>query len=338
MTTYSAMSGENDRGTVGAVSEFLKEWGHEDDILSSPTQDNEDRDETDEVSEDEVLSEETDEDETVEQTEADDVDTDEDGSESVAEAKYASDTDKIKYRFNGEELEISVGEVKRLAGQEQALQHRSKDVAALERRTKELHDRAEAVGEAMYADAVTKFKAWESTDWAHLLKTLDSSQYNYLYAEYQKDANAVQFFGQSLDRVVADRRLQAEQELHERSAHVMRELSDPETGIKDFSQDKLAEIGRYFMDQGVPQDRLGDVFHSPLLRIAEKARLYDLAQKAKTTPVVKTPKKIVKNRVAVEVSRTASNGSSAKKAMAELNQKGGKQAAINALLASWNDD
>jgi len=337
----NAMSGENDLSKV-IREEFLKEWGAEDDFLSSPTQEDEDEnsDEADNIPEDDDLSD-GDEDEAVE-TEADDAEGEPDESDDVPEAKYAEDTDKIKFKVNGEEHEVSVAEIKRLAGQERAIEHRAKDVVANERKVAELHDRAIAAGEEMYNRALARYTPWQNFDWAKALKDLPSESYNSLRAEAEDAYRDVTFHGETLDRVTAERRQQTEQvrarELQERSVNVVKELSDPVTGIKDFSEAKLAEIGKYALASGIPAENMPDVFHTPLLKMFEKARLYDLSQTVKTTPVVKTAKKIVKQKVNVETTRAASNGSSAKKANAELAAKGGREAAIKAMMADWSYD
>lgn len=338
------MSGGNDLSATDAAEMFLNEWKTEDAALSSPDdQEDEDPDNSENDAEGAELPDAEGDDETVdEQSEADGEGADDEGDEDVAEARYAEDTDKIKYRFNGEEVEVSVADIKRLAGQERSLDGRSKDLAENERKVNDSFSKAEALSQALYERALERFKPFENMNWLLQAKEMDSEA----FVQLQHLANAhyqdVAFYGEGLQRSVDERRQRDEQAqeaaFQQRALATMEELSNPTTGIKDFNPAKIQEIGNYAQSMGIPADRMRDLVHAPILRILEKARLYDAGQAAKTTPVVKTPKKIIKQRVNVDTTRAAASNGKANKAHQKLSQSGGYENAVNAFMADWTTD
>lgn len=330
---------DNALSTIDAEDAFLNLWADEDAELSSLENENtHDEDDVDDE-EDAELSESDDNDDEVNNEADEDQEADDDEPEDKPKRKVLSDDDVVSVKIDGEETEVSLSDLKRHYGQHRANDLRSKELHR-EKKTLEDHSHATRIAaETLYNRAAEKAKQWEGIDWVEALKTLDTPSYNELRKLAEKDYSDLNFFHEGLQHEVQRHEARKTEEVTARISATVAELSNPETGIEGFNEPLLRELGNYALSMGVPEDRMQDLFHTPIMRILHDAARYRKAQAATkaTTPVKKTATKIVKSTSNSETSRKAAAPKN-NSALDKLKRSGSQDDAEQAFLAMWKDD
>lgn len=216
---------------------------------------------------------------------------------------------------------------------------RSKEILREKKALEDTSQTTRIAAETLYNRAVEKAKAWEGIDWVSALKTLDAESFNALKAEADKDYSDLNFYRDGLQSEVQRYHRRQEQEVQARIQGVVAEISHAETGIPGFNEDLGNKLASYALEMGVPQDRLTDLVHTPIMRILHDAWRYRQSEtaKSKTKPVMKTPTKIVKQSSNSETSRRAATPTKSS-AMERLKRTGSQDDAADAFLAMWKDD
>nr|WP_042674277.1 hypothetical protein [Methylobacterium sp. B34] len=328
MNNHDDASGDD----FDAEDAFLKNLVDEDATLSETSaEEHEDEDEDTEVEDAEPSDTEEDEDESSNDPDEDD---DEEPKPRSARTDLADD-DVITLKVDGEETTVSIRDLKRQWGQHRANDHRSKAIAQDRRNLDEASKATIVAADSLYKRAAEKAAVWEKVDWVGALKNLDAESFNALKAEAERDYADVRFYQDGLNAELERSRVWQAQETESRINATVIELSNPETGITGFGNDVLQEIGSFMQKQGVPQDRLVDLFHAPILRMAYDAMQFNKARAVTSTakPVVKTAKKIVKGNISSETSRNAAKPGN-NSAMKRLERSGSQDDAVAAFLST----
>jgi hypothetical protein len=232
-----------------------------------------------------------------EETEEDEGEAEEDTETSETEkpkAKALEDDAVVKVKVDNEDREVKVADLKRLYGQEAALTRKGQEVAATRKQLEDQGARHVAAAEAMLDRAREKVKPFENVDWVQAVVKLAPEEYQALRQSAQDAWADVQFYQQGLDGYMNQVNQTRQQELINEAKQSIKELSDPETGIKGFNKDVYNEMRSFAVSRGVPQAMVDQIVSAPALRIIHMAMLYEKGQKAATPKVVKTPTKIMK--------------------------------------------
>jgi hypothetical protein len=256
-------------------------------VPSKAPKEDESEPEDDEADLDEEAQDDDPEDDEGEDEEADDDGEDDDGGEEPQADKVPEVTDDtvVKVLVNGEEQEFSVGSLKRLAGQEASLTQKSQEADIVgQRAAATLQGALEAVMEDL--------AGYQDVDWVLEGSRMDPEEFAWHRGQHGKLTqryNALVKNAQELEKTVKARQAA---DLERDANECNRVLSDPKTGIEGWSAQLHGEIVKYAVSAGLPEDDVNTIVNPEVIKIINKARLFDEGQKAAAKKVNLTPQRV----------------------------------------------
>lgn len=296
-----------------------------------PEEDNEDADEGAEG--DDENSEETPEDE-------DDAEGDDEGGDDEEDA---DDKVVIKHTVDGEEREFTLGQLKRLAGQEASLTRKGQEVAETRKKVEEQATYHASGLKVMYDRAVEKFAPYAKIDL--LAATKDPNISAEELAAVRSAAEAayadVKFFEAELQNVTTYLQKQQHDALVEDAKETIKVLSDPKTGIEGWNEKLYGEIRTFATEQGLAADIVNKLVDPAAIKLINMARLYAKGKskvQSEKSDKKKAPKRIVKSTATAATTKKAAKSSKNTDAMSRLQKSGSVDDAADAFLASWSQN
>lgn len=300
------------------------------DILPEQDEDGSEKDlSTTGENEDEQSSSETEsEAEEQEQESSDESPEDEsDGDEADAEDKdkkksyVDNDETYVKVKVGDKEHEVPVKDLKRLWGQETALNTRSQEVAE-QRKTADAETTKAMAGLKLMLDRATaKAEGYRGIDWMALAKSPDitAEEASALRAQAQEAFEEENFFKNELGNFVAAAQTKMQTSIAQQARDCIKALSEkgseekPNPHYIEGWGDKLYDDLRAFgMGQGLHQEMINNLTDPAAFKILHMAMQFHRgAKKVQTTKVNKAPKKIVKTSNSPAVVAQSKNASKA---------------------------
>lgn len=268
---------------------------------------------------------------------------DEDGSEDPKDSdkqakapRYIDDEDAVvKVAVNGQELEVSVKDLKRLAGQEASLTHKSMELA---NRRKE----AEEVG-AYYAQGLQRlvqmaeeeYAPYANIDFLSAAKdpNISAEELRALREEAQTKYQKYQFLTQELGNYTQNMEQHRAQLMQAQAQATIQELTNPESGIPGWGPKLYEEVGNYAISRGMSPEVFSAIIDAPSLRVLHDAYRYDKAKKVATQKKAAAPKSVLKSSATPDSNRFGDD--KAKASLSKLRQSGRREDAVSAILAKW---
>jgi hypothetical protein len=355
-TIRTDVAAEDLDGAQEAADAFSKLWGADADegqpsetaddepkTKKKPADEQDDEPNAEAAEGDDETSEETPEGD--DETEGDEDETEGDDEKEDAPTVEIKDDHKFKFTENGVEHEVSLGSLKRLAGQEAALTRKSQEVATQRKAVDEGNAAYLARAKMMLEKAQAEYEPFKKVDLLALSKDPNISQEelvavrNAAQAAYEK----VAFLEQDTNQVVEALRTQRRSELMEEARESIKVLSDPEKGIEGFNQTMYGEIRSFAVESGLPAEIVDDLVNPAAIKLINMARLYAKGQKnvqSAQPDKKKAPKRIVKSTASPEVAKKIVKTAKANEPMKRLQKSGSVDDAADAFAARWssNDD
>lgn len=321
-TDAGTLSADEGANRTSSQRETAEEDEDEDESADQDDQDAEDADD------DESAADDEDEDD---ESATDDEDEDEDGQPTVA-----GDDAVVEVTVNGEKQKVAVKELKRLFGQEASLTRKSQEVAQARKKADEDGARFTVAAQSLLQRAAQKFEPYSKIDWVVAQSTLQPDELVALRNEARTAYEEVAFLQSQVDAVFQQTQ-QARLSAHQEAVQAMHEtLSDPENGIKDYSEDTYQSIRNFAAKQGVPNESFDQISDPAAIRLLNMARLYAEGQtKLKTTKKALAPKKVLKSKKKPGKALKQGNRPDANR---RLRQTGSVADGVEALLARWSND
>lgn len=277
-----------------------------------------------------------------------DADEDDEGAEEGDDKDEGStvevkDEHKFKVTVDGEEREFSLGQLKRLAGQEAALTRKSQEVAE----TRKTLDNQNAALLARSAKALERARAkYEPLSKIDLLAA--SKDPNVTQEELVAARNAIQtaydevrFFEADMTETIKEVQGAQRASLMEEAKEAIKVLSDPEKGIEGWNESLYGEIRSFAQEQGLPAEVVNTIVSPAAIKLLNMARLY---AKGKTkvqsdkSDKKKAPKRIVKGTATAEATKKVTKTAKGQEPMKRLQQSGSTDDAADAFEARWAQD
>lgn len=251
-----------------------------------------------------------------------------------------TDETKIKHKVDGEEREFTLGQLKRLAGQEASLTRKSQEVAT---KAKEIETAAEA--QLGTLDSLLKHaeKQWEPYSKINFLAAAKDP--NISAEELEAAQNAAQaawdhkeFVKAELSQSISRLNQKRSADLQAAASECIKVLGDPEKGIKGWNKEVYSNIREYAQREGIAREVMDELVDPAAYKLIHKAMLFDKGKaavkndadaKAKTKKANKAPQKIVKNQSSPKTADTDRNSSEA--ALKRLQKSG----SIDDAAAAW---
>lgn len=321
-----------------AAAAFLSKWSEEDpekaseapeeDEKSEETPAEEPEDEAEEAVEDEEESEEDPQEDSDEETETEDEEEESDEPKAVLE-----DDAVVKVKVDGEELEVSVKDLKRLYGQEAALTRKSQEAAAKRKEAEAAAMKASATLQKMYEKASAKWEPYSKIDYLVASKQLDADQFAALRAEAQAAYEDFRFISEEADAFVKQTQAQQQAQLQEAAKEAVKELREK---IPNWSPALYDQLREYAISTGMDSEVVNNLVDPVAIQLIHKARMYDESKKIVTKKKNVTQKKVVKSTVASNPK--GMKGDATGKAKKSLQTSGSVDDAANLFLSRWADD
>lgn len=248
--------------------------------------------------------------------------------------KYVDDDEAVvKVAVNGKEMEVSVKDLKRLAGQEASLTHKSMELAQRRKEAEEIGTYHAQGLQRLVQMAEEEYAPYANIDFLVAAKELSAEELKALREEANSKYQKYQFLTNELATFTQQQQATRAKAMHEQAQQTIAELTDPEKGIKGWGPKLYEEVGNYAISQGMRPEVFTSILDAPSLRILHAAYKYDKAKKMTTTKKAAAPKNVLKSSAAPDAGRFGNDKSKA--SMNKLRQTGSRDDAVSALLAKW---
>lgn len=254
-----------------------------------------------------------------------------------------SDDVYVKVKVGDEEHEVSVKDLRRLAGQEASLTRKGQELATARKATEDFANLQVGVFDKLLESAREAFKPFQNLDLVALARNpeVTEGQIEAIRSEAQRRYQELQFLESGLQQITEASQKAVGTKKAEAAKACIEALSDPTTGIEGWGEPLYNDIVKYAVEQGVSKDVLTDLTDPGTYKLYRKAMLYDQA-KTKVTQIkdekkkASPPKKIIKSTKQVTSSkdRTSDNKIAAREEA--LRKRGHVDDAAALLEARWS--
>lgn len=242
-------------------------------------------DDSEEIQDDDDLEDDTDLDEDIE----DDTEETEDEDDGEAETIELSDDTMVEVVVSGETQQVSVGDLKRLAGQEKSLTQKSQEVSRLRKEAVESSEKSHLVLQKLIEKAEAEYKPYADVDMLVASKTMADNDFAALRKEAQLAKANLDFLKEEADGFYRGLQQQQQKSMQEAATECVKTLQDE---LPNWSNQLYNDIRAYAVSHGLPQEQV-DTFVDPnVIMLINKARMFDEGRKVATVKK-KTPKKRV---------------------------------------------
>lgn len=321
-----------------AADAILSRWEQKD-AEQQPSEDPETI-ETPDVTEETADIEEIDAEETdnpeEEETEQDDEDAEETEDEDEADDKEAegvSDDTEVEVTVNGKTQLHSVGSLKRLAGQEAAITQKSQQVAEQRKVLDDAIGKNHLAFQKMLEKANERWKPYSEVDMLVAAKAMETEDFAALRKEAEEAYNDLRFLNEEADAFYKNVQEQQQSQLQEAAKECVKVLAED---IPDWDNKLYNDIRTYAVSQGLDETEVNNYVDPAVIKILNKARLYDAGKQVATVKKkAATTKKVLRNSKAPmgDKQRKSQKVADAK---AKLRESGNDLDDIaNALLSRW---
>lgn len=213
----------------------------------------------------------------------------EEGDEAAAAAAAPEITDDhvLKVKVNGEEQEFTVGNLKRLAGQEASLTRKSQEAELV-------GSRAALMIQSAVEAALQDMEPYKDVDWLSASRNMDPEEFDWHRENFRKAEgryNDLIGKAEQFEQVVEGRRNAARQE---QAAEALTILQDPEKGIPGWNDELYGEIMQFGIEQGLDADDVAQITSAPVLKLLHMAMSFQKGKAAVAAKVPATPAKVRK--------------------------------------------
>lgn len=330
-----------------AADAILDRWSDgeilsdEEDQEATPEPVEETEDDTGESDED-TEEPEDDEDDDADPDEEDDAEeTEDDDEEADEDTDGITDDTLIDILIDGEAKQASVKDLKRLYGQEASLTRKSQEVATKRKEAEEAIVKADASYRKLLENAEARFKPYADVDMLLASRNLSSEDFTQLRQDAKAAEEDLSFLRQEATQFYQTQQSSAQQQLQEAAKECSRIL---EAEVEGWGNDMYNNIRSYAVKQGLPQEQVDKYVDPQVIKILNKARLYDEmkstadTKKAKANVVQSKNKKVLRSKKA-PMAQDESNRARMKKTQAKLmsnpSRAGDLDDITDALLARW---
>jgi len=310
-------------------------------VVDETEDDDGDFDEDEEVSEDDDDTEADPDDETEDTDEDDDEDDEEDTDDKTVEG--ITDETLIEIMIDGEAKQASVKDLKRLYGQEASLTRKSQEVATKRKEAEEALVNADHTYRTLMERAEARFKPYSELDMLVASRNLSNDDFTQLRQDAKAAEEDLKFLREEANSFYQNAQGSAQAQLQEAAKECSRVL---ETEIEGWGNNLYNEIRSYAVKQGLPQDQVDKYVDPGVIKILNKARMYDEMKatagtkkaKAAISTSPKSNKKVLRSKKA-PVTQDEGNRARIKKSQSKLmsntSRAGDLDDIADALLARW---
>ena len=257
---------------------------------------------------DETEAADTEEDENEEDLESDedDEDPDEDAEEDDEEASDEDEDDSeevqvideeslVEIVIDGETKQASVKDLKRLYGQEASLTRKSQEMASQRKLADDQMQKADASLQAMLSRAQERYKPYSEVDMLVASKQMTADDFTALRAEARQAEEDLKFLSEEADNFYGYVKQEQGESLKQQATECIKVLQQD---VPDWNNDLYNDIRSYAISQGLPEDQVNQYADPNVIKLLNKARMFDQTKKVATVKKAKAAKKILRSKKA----------------------------------------
>lgn len=321
-------------GEIDVEDAILKRWEAVDEDQPAENSDEAtseevtETDDLDEIENEELLDDgESQEDPVQEETE------DEDDAEESLEL---TDESLVEISVDGETKQASLKDLKRLYGQEASLTKKSQETSARRKEADEALERTSLHYNKMLDRAEKQWEPYSKVDMLIAAKQMSDDDFAQLRNEARVAEDNLKFLKEESNSFYDSFKQDQAKQQQMQAQECIKVLS---ADVPDWSNELYNSIRTYAVSQGFQQDQVDQYVDPSVIKILNKARLYDQSKKtAATKKVAKPPVKVLRSKKAPASSQDAKQAktSAAMKRMREGSQLAGNLDDIaEVLLSRW---
>lgn len=204
------------------------------------------------------------------------------GDEASRAAKDISDDAVVKVSVDGQDIEFTVGNLKRLAGQEASLTRKSQEADLV-------GGRAAAALESALTSILEDLAPYQELDWVLEGRRMDDEEFTWHrenYTRLQRRYESVIGAAQAFQQAAGERHNNANAE----ALATMK--ADMVKAVPTFDDKLYGDIKSFAVASGLNAEGVEGITSAPLLKLLHKAMLYDKGSKAAAEKVSTAPKKV----------------------------------------------
>jgi hypothetical protein len=321
-------------GEIDVEDAILKRWEAVDE--DQPAE-NSDEATSEEVTETDDLDEIENEEETPddEETEEDPVEKPED-EDDAEESLEITDESLVEISVDGETKQASLKDLKRLYGQEASLTKKSQETSARRKEADEALERTSLHYNKMLERAEKQWEPYSKVDMLVAAKQMSDDDFAQLRNEARVAEDNLKFLKEESNSFYDSFKQDQAKQQQLQAQECIKTLS---ADVPDWSNELYNSIRTYAVSQGFQQDQVDQYVDPSVIKILNKARLYDQSKKtAATKKVAKPPVKVLRSKKAPASSQDAKQAKTeaAMKRMREGSQLSGNLDDIaEVLLSRW---
>jgi hypothetical protein len=248
-----------------------------------------------ELSDEEV--EEEIEDEEEEDTDLEEAFTEEEAEEDdeATEVEVLADEQVVEITVDGNVVQASVTDLKRLYGQEASLTRKSQEAAKLRKEAESSIQKTGVVFQRLIQQAEERARPYEEVDMMLASKQLSDGDFAQLRKEAKDAQDNLKFVKEEADSYFRDLQQQQQAQLREQATEAVKTLQET---IPDWSNNLYNDIRAYAVGQGLQQEMVDTIVDPAVVSILNKARMFDAAQKVATKKRKAPAKRVLKSKKA----------------------------------------
>jgi len=284
-----------------AADAILDRWADGEDLSA----DNEELEATDEPSNEETEEDtsdtQDDEEQDYEEVEETDEDPDNDDTEDPDEPETEEEDDEtevllsddtmVEISVDGEVKQASLKDLKRLHGQEASLTRKSQEVAAKRKEAEDALGKAHISYQKLLERAEARMKPYAEVDMLVASRQMSTEDFAAFRRESQEAEKDLKFLQEESNAFYKDAQAQQQKQVQEAATECIKVLKND---LPDWGDELYNDIRNYAVSQGLPQEQVDQYVDPQVIKILNKARLYD--QTKATAETKKAKAKVIKTK------------------------------------------
>ena len=322
-------------GEIDVEDAILKRWTAVDEDQPAENSDeatSEEVTETDDLDEIENEVESPDDEETEEDPAQEEAEDEDDTEESLE----LTDDSMVEISVDGETKQASLKDLKRLYGQEASLTKKSQETSARRKEADQALERTSVQYQKMLERAEKQWDPYSKVDMLLAAKQMSDDDFAQLRNEARVAEENLKFLKEESNSFYDGYKQDQAKQQQLQAQECIKTLS---ADVPDWSNELYNSIRTYAVSQGFQQDQVDQYVDPSVIKILNKARLYDQSKKtAATKRVAKPPVKVLRSKKAPASSQDAKQAktAAAMKRMQEGSQLSGNLDDIaEVLLSRW---
>ena len=284
-----------------AADAILDRWADGEDLSAN----NEELEATDEPSNEETEEDtsdtQDDEEQDYEEVEETDEDPDNDDTEDQDEPETEEEDDEtevllsddtmVEISVDGEVKQASLKDLKRLHGQEASLTRKSQEVAAKRKEAEDALGKAHISYQKLLERAEARMKPYAEVDMLVASRQMSTEDFAAFRRESQEAEKDLKFLQEEASAFYKDAQAQQQKQVQEAATECIKVLRND---LPDWGDELYNDIRNYAVSQGLPQEQVDQYVDPQVIKILNKARLYD--QTKATAETKKAKAKVIKTK------------------------------------------